>query len=434
MKKSFPMEWKKNNVKNTSYLKGRIGWQGLRADEFIGEGPYLVTGTDFINGKINWDVCYHVSYDRFKISPEIHLTNDDLLITKDGTIGKVALVTGCPAQAVLNSGVFLLRPIKDIYIPRYFYWILCSEIFKQFLKDTQAGSTINHLYQNVFERFAFSLPRIPEQSKIAEILSTIDEAIDKTDNLIEKYKRIKQGLMQDLFRYGIDEHGQIRSEKTHKFKDSPLGMIPEEWGVVKINEVVEYVGSGVTPTGGQNVYLDEGVKFIRSQNVHFQQMLLDDIAYIDIKTHRKMKRTEIHHNDILLNITGASIGRCCVVPLGFGEANVNQHVCIIRLKESHEMPSQYVSYFISMPIGQNQIDMLNAGSNRQGLNYRQVRAIIMPWPNREEQHQIASYLKMIDEAIEKIDLNRLKLEHMKSGLMDDLLSGKVRVVDLMNRN
>ena len=111
----MPKDWASNDIKSSSYLRGRIGWQGLRADEFIEEGPYLVTGTDFVDGKVNWDSCYHVTEERFREGAYIQLRDGDVLITKDGTIGKLAYVTDCPEKAVLNSGIFLsLFPKKSL--------------------------------------------------------------------------------------------------------------------------------------------------------------------------------------------------------------------------------------------------------------------------------------------------------------------------------
>jgi type I restriction enzyme S subunit len=158
-------EWPKTRIKGSSYLKGRIGWQGLRASEFLEEGPYLITGTDFKSGKIDWSTCYHVSEARFAEASYIHIRDNDLLITKDGTIGKIALVTNCPEKAVLNSGVFLLRSSRGDYDHGFAYFVLTSDIFKTFLRTHLNGSTINHLYQYVFENFEIPAPPLPTQQK-----------------------------------------------------------------------------------------------------------------------------------------------------------------------------------------------------------------------------------------------------------------------------
>jgi type I restriction enzyme S subunit len=110
--------------------------------------------------------------------------------------------------------------------------------------------------------------------------------------------------------------------------------LPPDWQVLRLGDLAERVGSGVTPTGGSEVYTPSGVTFIRSQNVTNSGLLLDDVAYIDLPTHQRMRASAVFPNDVLLNITGASIGRCCAVPADFGEANVNQHVCAIRIPEA----------------------------------------------------------------------------------------------------
>jgi type I restriction enzyme S subunit len=140
-----------------------------------------------------------------------------------------------------------------------------------------------------------------------------------------------------------------------------------------------------------------------------------------------MERSEIFPNDVLLNITGASIGRCCAVPEGFGKANVNQHVCAIPLPKATSFDANYLSLVLASWIGQTQIDKLNAGGNRQGLNYQQLRSFHIPWPEKNERRKISEIyganVKLIDE--EKRNLS--KLQSLKRGLMQDLLTGKVRV-------
>ena len=118
-----------------------------------------------------------------------------------------------------------------------------------------------------------------------------------------------------------------------KYKKTELGMIPEDWEIVKLNSVTEKVGSGTTPTGGETVYKREGKPFIRSQNVGWGCFLLDDLFFLPDAIHAKMLSTELKLNDVLLNITGASIGRCAVVDKKIAGGNVNQHVCIIRTNE-----------------------------------------------------------------------------------------------------
>ena len=189
-----------------------------------------------------------------------------------------------------------------------------------------------------------------------------------------------------------------------------------------IDQLAVHVGSGVTPRGGSESYSNDGVIFIRSQNVRSEGLDLHDVAYIDLKTHESMRRSEVFAGDVLLNITGASIGRCCVVPAGIGAANVNQHVCAIRLPSPTEPDASFLAHVLASHIGQSQIDRLNAGGNREGLNYQQLRAFTVPWPSAAERVWIAAVLDTIDDAIQKTEQIIAKLQQVKQGLLHDLLT------------
>lgn len=186
----------------------------------------------------------------------------------------------------------------------------------------------------------------------------------------------------------------------------------EEWKETKIGDITSKVGSGVTPKGGSAVYKTSGHLFIRSQNVGNGRFLLDDVAYIDEATHKKQINTELKDGDVLLNITGASIGRTTVVNKNVEGGNVNQHVCIIRLLEDYS-PNYICNYLLSYG-GQKQIDSFQAGGNREGLNFEQIRSIKFSIPSFREQSKIASLLSLLEERIatqNKIieDLKKLKV-------------------------
>lgn len=177
-------EWVKINLAKNSKLKARIGWQGLTTAEYLDEGySYLITGTDFQDGQIKWNGCHFVNYDRYVQDPNIQVTDGDLLLTKDGTIGKVAYVTNLKRPATLNSGVFVVKPITDAYTAHFMFYVLESSVFKEFLQQLSAGSTINHLYQKDLVKFdLFVPPTIEEQEAISEILFDMDSEIHKLED------------------------------------------------------------------------------------------------------------------------------------------------------------------------------------------------------------------------------------------------------------
>lgn len=191
----IPAGWSHLKIKYSTYVKGRIGWQNLRADEFTDEGPYCVTGTDFANGRVDWSRCYRVSTSRYDQDRYIQLRNGDLLITKDGSIGKVALLNDLKGLACLNSGLFVTRPLSVQYVSEFLYWVLQSKVFAAFIDYMSAGSTIQHLYQYVFGTFVFPAPSIKEQQAIARFLARETARIDA---LVAKKERHVELLTEKL--------------------------------------------------------------------------------------------------------------------------------------------------------------------------------------------------------------------------------------------
>ncbi|RMD00150.1 restriction endonuclease subunit S [Aquitalea palustris] len=196
----FSGEWEVKRLGDTAILKARIGWQGLTTAEYLDSGDfYLVTGTEFDRGYINWKSCHFVDESRYKQDKHIQLKLHDVLVTKDGTIGKVALISDLPAPATLNSGVFVIRPVEEAFHPEFFYYLLCSNIFVEFLNQLSAGSTINHLYQKDFVGFTYRTPpTLEEQTAIATVLSDMDAELAALEARLAKTRALKQGMMQEL--------------------------------------------------------------------------------------------------------------------------------------------------------------------------------------------------------------------------------------------
>lgn len=224
----FSGEWRYFNLMKNSKVKARIGWQGLKKSEYLDSGyALLVTGTDFDDGRVLWDGCHYVTRSRYEQDRNIQLQNNDILITKDGSLGKAALVQGLTKPATLNSGIFVIRPLQDAYDPVFVYQILSSFVFKNFLDRLSAGSTIIHLYQKDVGKFEFLLPpTIAEQKAIAEALSEMDSDIAALENKLTKYRQVKQGMMQQLLtgkiRLKNDVVDSVHTEQKVSAKKSPV--------------------------------------------------------------------------------------------------------------------------------------------------------------------------------------------------------------------
>lgn len=199
------------------------------------------------------------------------------------------------------------------------------------------------------------------------------------------------------------------------------------WEKKKLGDVTTKINSGKTPLGGQAVYSNHGVIFIRSQNITDDRLDLTNVVYIPNEINETMKNSIVESNDILLNITGASLGRSCVVPINFSIGNVNQHVCIIRLK------NKFNPYFLQ-PIfssfkGQKIFSQLQTGSGREGLNFESIRKIVIQFPSLPEQTKIASFLTTVDDKLQVLKKKKEALERYKKGMMQKLFSQEIRFKD-----
>jgi tRNA pseudouridine(38-40) synthase len=182
--------------------------------------------------------------------------------------------------------------------------------------------------------------------------------------------------------------------KYAKYKDSGvewIGEIPAHWEVTKIKTITIKIGSGVTPKGGAEIYELSGIPLLRSQNIYFDGFRLENVAYITSEIHDSMKNSQVQSGDVLLNITGGSIGRCYFVTNEFNEANVNQHVCIVRPNE--RIITEFLYYILSSTIGQQQIDLCQTGGNREALNFEQLKNFFLCLPKVDEQKNIVQRLK-----------------------------------------
>lgn len=193
-------DWAELTVAPKSTIKARIGWQGLKADEYRTNGNYrLVGGTEFADGSINWDQTSYVDKWRFDQDQNIQLCEGDVLLTKDGTIGKTAYVDSLPGPTTLNSGVFVIRPLRNAYDPQFLYFMLRSRYFADFLARLSAGSTISHLYQRDLVTLVLRVPpTLAEQRAIASALADAESEIAKLRQQLDKARATKRGMMQEL--------------------------------------------------------------------------------------------------------------------------------------------------------------------------------------------------------------------------------------------
>jgi type I restriction enzyme S subunit len=250
---------------------------------------------------------------------------------------------------------------------------------------------VESLEQRRISNTEIPLPPREEQHAIAAYLDReterIDALIEKKEQLIDLLEEKRQSLISHVVTRGLDDDVEMKNSGVEW-----LGKIPVGWNTVKLKWNTSKIGSGVTPDGGGEAYVDEGITFLRSQNVHFDGLRLDDVVFIDEETDEEMEATRVQPWDVLLNITGASIGRCALVPKNFPQANVNQHVCIIRAQQD-EIHPLYLNHVIASSVGQEQISAETDGASRDAVTFAEVGNFVVPKPPTEEQHQIADQIE-----------------------------------------
>ena len=298
---------------------------------------------------------------------------------------------------------------------------LCRALVRQApsLQRKARGTTIQGITRADVTSLSILLPPLAEQQAIAAVLDSIDEAIERTEAVIVATERLRDALLHELLARGVPGWHTA-------WKEAPgIGTIPACWHVGRLGEDTTYVGSGVTPRGGKAAYTTSGIPFLRSQNVHFDGLRLEGVVYIPSGIDDSMRRSRVQRDDVLLNITGASIGRCTIAPIELGPANVNQHVCIIRTTERFN--PRFVWKWLCTPRSQRDIDDLQTGQSRQGLNYQQVRQLTMARPSRAEQDSMVEILIAVDLTLgrTRTELGRLLL--LKESTADALLTGRIRM-------
>lgn len=341
---------------------------------------------------------------------------ENIFISTGGT----AYVSYYNGKAAYSADTYSVRSKIN---SRFLYYSLYKKLnhitFRYFI-----GSGLEHLQKQDFkDNFEIVFPENPaEQRKIAEILETVDNAIEKTNKIIEKYKRIKQGLMQDLLTKGIDENGNIRSERTHKFKDSPVGRIPEEWEVERLGDVIN-----LNP---DKLYFEKGkiINYIDIESV--EESKIQNIEIFKIEEAPSRAQRVVKTRDVIVSTVRPNLKAFTIIPPQFDGYVCSTGFAVLRAKS--QVDSRFLFYTVwHDDIFLNQVLPLVVGSNYPAVNSADLLNIVIPFPSFSEQRRIAEILSQIDETIEKEEQYKQKLERLKKGLMEDLLTGKVRVNHLI---
>lgn len=384
-------------------MKARIGWQNLRQEEHLNEGKYyLVTGTDFCLDRIDWKRVKFVSHERYMQDQNIILEDGDILITKDGSIGKVAFIDNLQDKKVtLNNGVFRIR--VENQSSKFIFYTFLSDRFKYFLQKLSGGSSIKHLYQKDFEKYEIAYPEIKEQKKIADCLATIDELITVQTQKLDALKTHKKGLMQQFF--------PAEGETVPKLRfPGFLG----KWESHKLEELAKR-GSGHTPNKQKSQYYNGGIKWVSLADSN----KLDE-GYI-YETKVEISNEGIENSSAALHPAGtvilsrdAGVGKSAIL---YSEMAVSQHFIAWVCDESKLL--NWFLYYV-LQVLKPAFERIAVGNTIKTIGLPYFRELCISIPSLEEQQRVADCLTSIDLLITVQSQKLDALKTHKKGLMQQL--------------
>lgn len=357
------------------------------------------------------------------------------LVQKDDIVMNIMLAwngsLGSSKFEGIVSPAYCVYRSKDTASSHYLHYLYRTPLFTGLFKTVSTGVVDSRLrlYPDVFLRLETCLPPPNEQQAIVRFLdykcAQINKFIQKKKRLIELLKEQKQAIINQAVTRGLDPNVRLKPSGVEW-----LGDIPKHWEIQRLRFIGAKFGSGVTPKGGASVYSKNGIPFLRSQNIHFDGLMLQDVVYINENIHQFMLNTHVKPNDVLLNITGASIGRVCCVPAEFKAGNVNQHVCIIRPKLNIINP-EYLAKYLSCSSIQKEIVIGQNGASREGLTLKTIKSIPIVLPPLNEQLEIVHYcsneLEEINALIKKLTQQIELVQEYRTRLISDVVTGQIDV-------
>jgi type I restriction enzyme S subunit len=350
----------------------------------------------------------------------------DILVSTVRTYLKaIATVKEAPDNMVASTGFCVIRPTGSLD-PEYAGWVAKSDEFVDEVVSRSIGVSYPAVNASQVVDIAIPIPPAEAQRRIAAFLNDktaqIDALIANKRTLLERLAEKRQAIITRAVTKGLNPAAPMKYSGIKW-----MGNVPAHWSLRRLKFGTTKIGSGVTPRGGASVYVDDGVMLLRSQNIHFDGLRLDDVVYIDEDVDRDMAETRVKLYDVLLNITGASIGRCCVFDRPDTRANVNQHVCIVRT--TPDMSPNFVGLYLSSQIGQLQIDLSQNGASREGLNFDDLGSFVLTLPTPPEQQEIASRtmerVAELDRQCRKVRDSIALLAQYRSSMISAAIAGQI---------
>ena len=424
----IPAGWEVNRLRNICRLQGRVGFKGYQVSDLVGlgEGALTIGGKHIRHNVVDVSDPDYISWEKYYESPEIMIETGDIIVAQRGTLGKVAHLIEDIGPATINPSLIILKDIS--VFSRFLYWYLRSNYVLKVIDMLNTSTAVPMLSQAQFSEFKVLIPSDSEQRAIARFLddktAQLDQLITQKQQMLALLWEERAALINHAVTKGLDPQAPLRDSGVEW-----LGEVPAHWEVKRLKHLTVKIGSGITPKGGAEVYQKSGVPILRSQNIHFDGLRLDDVAFIEEEVHQSMNNSQVLPGDVLLNITGASIGRCYFADETLGEANVNQHVCIVRPNEA--ILTKFLWAVLSAELGQEQIQISQNGSGREGLNFENLKKFVIGVPSLQEQQEIMSFVaKEEDKIVETTDTINQEialLQEYRAALIAEAVTGQLDV-------
>ena len=422
----IPSHWDVNAVRRDFDIQLGKMLQPTPNGPFDSENPY------FKAQHVKWEAVQTTGLPFMWARPvdevKYGVRNGDLLVCEGGEVGRAGVVFNPPDRAIIQNALHRVRSLgtSDIRLLMYLLQHIASQGWFDILCNR---ATIAHFTSEKFGDLPIPVPSLPEQQAIAAFLdretARIDALVAKKEQLIELLQEKRAALISHVVTRGLDSKVPTKDSGVDW-----LGEVPAHWEIRRLKHLVTKIGSGKTPSGGAERYVSDGIMLLRSQNVHFRGLQLSDVAFIDATTDDEMAGTRVREGDVLLNITGASLGRCCEARLRYFRANVNQHVCIIR-PDGVLSDSSFLARAVESQSLQDQIFNYENGVSRDALNFEQIGTLVLPAPMIKEQRTIAAFLDRetakIDSLTTKVQEAIDRLNELRAALISAAVTGKIDV-------
>ncbi len=392
--------------------------------EFVEQGVPFIKSESVANGHIDFNNVAYITEQVHRLLTKSFVNKGDVLFTKIGAIGRVAVYDGRLGICNSNAATAKIQIDPTQADATFFAYKLGSERVMQEFEKTII-STPPRINLGDINSMKIECPPLPLQRKIARILTTVDNLIEKTEALIAKYQAIKQGMMHDLFTRGVDEHGHLRpayEEAPEIYKPSELGWIPSGWEVVRCSEVCREIVVGIVIQPAK-YYQNEGVPVLRSANVRETGIVGTDLVFMSGESNCLLAKSMLRTGDVITVRTGYP-GTSCVVSPEYDGSNC---VDIIISRPGPRVRSQFLATWINSDSGKNQVLCKQGGLAQQHFNVGELKDLLVVLPSSDEQAVIESVLLTQKSEIQTEERQRDKLHLLKTGLMQDLLTGRVRV-------